>query len=294
MARDTSSGCLGQILLFPLLLIIAGIVDFCSNTQSALINEAKENNQISYYKTYIRKYPKGKYLTESYDSICSIIARENSFDFEYGHFVYRYLSHCESEELRAKLSNLAYDKALEVNTLKEWKLFIHYVHKEYQRDARQKIAKLEAHFWGTERRAWRTASKRKCIASYTEYMERYPHGRNSRRAKKAVIDLTVAKDFAGEHGSLPTMGKLSNRSTSRTSKLYIKNRTNYTLTLLYSGSFSERLIIDSGSTNSIKLPNGVYRVSARVDADNVRPFVGTQKITGGGYQSEYYIQTTRY
>lgn len=291
-SSNAGDGCLGQLIVWGAIVLIFLIVDAYNGSQYAMIKEARERNDVYNYMQYINKHPEGDYVSESCDSIFSILSRDNSYNYTYGKDIYKYISLSKNNDLTKRLSELAYSQAKKDNTIEGWKLFIEHVPGKYQRDASDKISQLDNELWGTERKAWITAETRNTINSYSEYMDRYPKGSHYNTAKKRYIDMTVSNDFRGEHGVLPSMDKVSSKGKRNGSYLSIKNSTSYTLTVLYSGDYSDRLIIEPHSTNSIKLPNGKYRVSAKVDASRVRPFVGTEDLTGGEYSSEYYIQTS--
>jgi hypothetical protein len=108
-----------------------------------------------------------------------------------------------------------------------------------------------------------------------------------------VIDKEVDGIFRGEHGNLPSMERTS-YITGDYSTVSIYNNTSYTLTIRYSGSDSRKINILSRQRSSISLPNGKYRIAASVNASNVRSFAGTENLSGGEYDSNYYIQTSRY
>ena len=72
------------------------------------------------------------------------------------------------------------------------------------------------------------------------------------------------------------------------------NSTSYTLTILYSGPDSKRLVITAGGSSSIHLKNGEYRIAASVSASNVSHYAGDEQLQGGNYSVEYYIRTYRY
>ena len=72
------------------------------------------------------------------------------------------------------------------------------------------------------------------------------------------------------------------------------NGTSYTLTILYSGPDSKRLVINAGGTKSVRLKNGQYRVAASVSAANVSNYAGSENLNGGSYNVDYYISTYRY
>lgn len=164
---------------------------------------------------------------------------------------------------------------------------------EYWRDANARIEEINKSMWGTESTAWKTAQGDNTLAAYNKYLELYPHGVHSKAADKKVIDLSVSNIFSGEHGSLPGMDKTSYSSSGR-NIISVKNDTQYTLTLLYSGTDSKRLVLSPRSSGTVSLPNGTYRVAASVAAANVRSYAGTETLTGGSYDVSYYISTSRY
>ena len=92
---------------------------------------------------------------------------------------------------------------------------------------------------------------------------------------------------------MPAMNKIGYRS-GHFSTVTVTNQTSYEMILLYSGDTeSERLVISRGDTKSVKLPNGSYRISAKVNASNVIPYVGNEDLTGGNYSARYYISHYR-
>lgn len=145
--------------------------------------------------------------------------------------------------------------------------------------------------WATDNSAWQTASSLNNIAAYQKYLDLYPYGKHKSSAESKLIDLQVDATFAGEHGYLPEMDKTSNGSGS-TSTISVYNNTSYTLTLLYSGKESKKLVLSPNSRGSLRLKNGSYRIAASVSASNVQRYAGSETLNGGGYEVEYYISTT--
>jgi hypothetical protein len=148
----------------------------------------------------------------------------------------------------------------------------------------------EQQMWGTESRAWRTATSQGTMAAYNEYLQRYPQGRHKSQADQKIIDLEVqAVINSGDYGYLPPSQRIS-YGTSATSSVHIRNSSGSTITILYSGTRSMRVVLSPHQSQTISLPSGSYRVVAT--APGVRSFYGTENLTGGDYESEYYI--TRY
>lgn len=153
-------------------------------------------------------------------------------------------------------------------------------------------ARMESLEWITDEDAWRTAKKNSDIISFRKYMSLYPNGKYYNEANKIIIDLEVDNVFHGSYGKLPKMDRRgSNRESSR-NIISVENSTSYTLTLLYSGPESKRLIIRPLVTQSITLINGNYRIAAFVNANHVRSFAGNEYLTGGNYHVSYYIKTS--
>ena len=105
--------------------------------------------------------------------------------------------------------------------------------------------------------------------------------------------MEVSRIYAGDHGALPAMDKTS-YGGGTTSYITVSNSTSYTLTILYSGPDSKRLVINAGGTKSVRLKNGQYRGAASVSAANVSNYAGSENLNGGSYNVDYYISTYRY
>ena len=146
--------------------------------------------------------------------------------------------------------------------------------------------------WKTDPEAWANALQFNTAASYKKYIERYPNGTKIKNAEKLFIDKEVDNVFEGDHGALPSMDKTS-QNKGKNSSVSVYNNTSYNLTLLYSGIESKSITISSHSREKISLKSGKYRIAASVDG-NVRSFAGNETLTGGTYDVQYYIVTTRY
>lgn len=99
--------------------------------------------------------------------------------------------------------------------------------------------------------------------------------------------------MGGKYSTLPKMD-VTRKGYGSSSTVKIENQTSYNLTLLYSGPDSKRIIISPKSTKSFSIRNGNYKIAASVDAENVRPFVGSELLDGSFYNASYYISTYRY
>ncbi|MBP6870994.1 MAG: hypothetical protein KBC43_03215 [Bacteroidales bacterium] len=146
-----------------------------------------------------------------------------------------------------------------------------------------------------ERDDWYKASSRNTIASYTAYINSYPNGLYREDAEKKIIDKEVEDIFRGDHGVLPPASRTSYGSSySSTSDVDIYNNTSYTLTVRYSGTESKKIVLSPGRSTNFTIKNGYYKVAASVDAANVQNYAGEETLSGGGYESTYYIETKTY
>lgn len=271
-------------------------------------NATTEYSQEEKYEAYLKRYPNGKYVKEATSFIVDYYAEQplqktsslysssistlSHFESVRDLFPGSDLEHRMDSLIEAKV-NLEYQKALDSETVEGWELYKILVSEKYWRDADQRIEDINSRLWGTDSQAWKTAQKQNTLTAYNRYLELFPKGAHAKAADKKVIDLSVTNIFARDHGTLPGMDRTS-YSSSGSNIITVSNDTQYTLTLLYSGPDSKRLVLSPRSSGSVRLPNGTYRVAASVAATNVRSYAGTETLSGGGYDVSYYISSSRY
>lgn len=271
-------------------------------------NASTEYSQEEKYEAYLKRYPNGKYVKEATSFIVDYYAEQplqktsslysssistlSHFESVRDLFPGSDLEHRMDSLIEAKV-NLEYQKALDSETVEGWELYKILVSEKYWRDADQRIEDINSRLWGTDSQAWKTAQKQNTLTAYNRYLELFPKGAHAKAADKKVIDLSVTNIFARDHGTLPGMDRTS-YSSSGSNIITVSNDTQYTLTLLYSGPDSKRLVLSPRSSGSVRLPNGTYRVAASVAATNVRSYAGTETLSGGGYDVSYYISSSRY
>lgn len=178
----------------------------------------------------------------------------------------------------------------EKGTIKDWERYQKIVPSDYHKDSSEKIEELTAVAWNTDAKAWKQASSANSISAYDKYLSMYPHGKYATIAEKRIVDMGIARTYSGEYGSLPQMDRVRSGNGPK-SVIRVSNNTGYTLTLLYSGADSKRLVISPQGSSSISLHNGTYKVAAYVSASNVRTFAGTEYLQGGEYGVTYYISS---
>lgn len=142
-----------------------------------------------------------------------------------------------------------------------------------------------------ENSLWNIVKQKDDANSYDYFLETFPNSIHQEEAYKLLIERDVAEAFNGEHGILPSMDKGARTGRSY-STLEIENRTEYLLTISYSGPDYKRIKIPPHDKIVVKIGNGYYDVAARVKASNVRPFVGKETLDGSYFSSSFYISST--
>lgn len=320
----SNNGCLVNIVIILLVFVIsfvASYIGFGLNVGEELSRSSKAtdsydslNNQSSikdYSKVVMTHYSNlnstqrkdlmGRYYLMSLDSCSATIGKYsmggyNSRISGLGYLT-DFIEHCpnptykEKAETRiAELVDSLYYVADRKNSYSGWEEYQNAVPSDNYRDSEERKDAADTR-WNNESNAWATAQSLDDVASYERYLSLFPNGKHRKAADKKVIDMTVASTFAGKHGSLPEMDQVRYGGGS-ISYVSVTNSTSYTLTLLYSGTESKRLVLSPNSTGSVRLKNGSYRIAASVDASNVSRYAGTESLNGGSYQVEYYISTT--
>ena len=293
MAND-DLGCLGFIfkLIFPVVVVfvVAGMMDMCSSSQGSMIKDARRDQSIRSYNSYLKTHPNGKYVEEAKKAILKLAKASSADDValldatiekNYDEMLSKELS-----EIRDSIVDVAYAEAKKTDS---WAFYMYQLPEAHWRDAIKQQEQAEKRKWGTESSAWRSANEIQTQYGYTKYLELYPNGKHAKQA----VDWMVNNVYQGSYGSLPSMEKIGYSQSSR-STIRVFNRTEYKLTVLYSGKDSKGLVLQPGTGGEVILPNGSYRVAASVSASNVRSFAGSEHLTGGNYEVSYYIETRRY
>lgn len=97
---------------------------------------------------------------------------------------------------------------------------------------------------------------------------------------------------SGQYSPLPNPQVSGAGDSGRTTaRRIIRNDTAYALHLFMSGPADRKLDLPPGGSSMIDLPAGSYRVAARVDASNVKPFYGVQILESGiEYTSQFFVK----
>ena len=275
--------------IFIIGLAIAAFIYFTKDRDLKAFNNLLERPTIEKCQDFIERYPQSIKVNEA-KKLIEKKYEEELFDAKDSSSLAKFISKysAESKYVRSIYKEEYKKKYIEMarKSLK--------AEKERLKKEREERQKLEMKEWSTENRAWKKASQGGTLDLYNKYLSLYPNGAHSVQAKQKIIDLEVSDVFAsGDYGQLPSMDR-TGYSNSTYSTVSVRNDTQYTLTLLYSGAESKRLVISPHSSKSVSLKSGSYRIVASVDAYNVRNFAGREELMGGSYDVSYYIQTSRY
>lgn len=217
-------------------------------------DELKSSNSISEVKTFLQRFPETRFYQEATEKI-ETIKDKNAWDY-----------------------------ACKINSKSAYNNYKNkFPRGDYTYLVKSKIDKIETDYWNKIKSS-------NSINTIKKYLANYPNGIYKDAAEQKIIDLEVDKIFGGDYGKLPSMSKTS-YGYSSTNTIEIFNNTNYTLTVRYSGPKSVKLVIPAKGKRSTSIPTGNYRVTASVNASHVSNFGGTEYLSGGSYESEFYIQT---
>ncbi|MDU8886323.1 hypothetical protein RXV94_09140 [Yeosuana sp. MJ-SS3] len=158
--------------------------------------------------------------------------------------------------------------------------------KEHEGLARRRLNQLKE---DNKEEAYKNAVASSSSRIWKKFLEDYPDHPEKSNIETLIIELEVNEIFGGEYGDIPSSQFLGERNNVESS-ISIENDTRYTLTLRYSGPDIKKINIPPGETQKVNLKSGEYRVTASVNASNVRNFAGTESLYGE-YSSAYYISS---
>lgn len=129
-------------------------------------------------------------------------------------------------------------------------------------------------------------------SSYTleEFISKHPNHKSVKSFRKKLIELEVDEIFGDRNtGQLPSHDRNSSNFSSY-SEIEIENGTQCNLVVRYSGTDTQMIEIPAGTTRSISMSSGTYRIVASACGSN---YAGTENLQGS-YSTKYYIRTTRF
>jgi hypothetical protein len=138
--------------------------------------------------------------------------------------------------------------------------------------------------------AYESAEQRNSSSAWKEFLSEYPNHNEASSIRKKIIKLEVDEIYGdSETGKMPSFEQY-NYGNSSSSTVKITNNTDCDLVVRYSGTEIEMITIPEGSTRSVSLSSGNYRVAATACGHN---YAGSENLSGD-YASTFYISTTRY
>lgn len=293
MARNDAAGCIGQLLVIPIMVVIGCCVDMCNNSDSSMIKDARSSGHEYEYRHYLDKHPNGEYVQEALDSIYSITLRMEHPEANIER-IYNIANNdgVKGSRIERPIKDFLHKAVIEANSEYYWNKYIEIADEDFVEDAKRRMEELVNATWGTDALAWETAEKSRNASAYKKYMDLYPKGKHYFSAKKKYVQMNVNTASQVEHNELPSMERVSGGGKKTT--ITISNGTSYELSVFYSGPDYETISIPAGSSKSITIPNGTYNIAARVNEHSVRPCYGTETVYGGNYSVSYYISSSRY
>lgn len=268
-------------------------VENLSKQEETVYNRFKNNPSEENFNAYLKDYRHGKFINEVINQYVSVVRDKGPLALNTILSNYPVLAEeAGVKTLISQQSDSLYSIALSIGTRQGWKEYQKSVPTGELRDSEEQIENIDNRDWNTESKAWAKANALGTLAGYYKYTSLYPNGAHYSQANKKIIDLEVDKVMAGEHGELPALDQ-TGYGYGPTSTISVYNNTSYTLTLYYSGSDSKQISISPHGRKSVTLKNGSYRCVASVDGGGVSNHAGTENLTGGSYEVEYYISTYR-
>lgn len=192
----------------------------------------------------------------------------------------QYLSSIDEEELWSIASN-SDDIAISESYISKYPIG-KYISKAIAKRSELEMLKIQ--------KAYDVASMQNTSFYWKKFLEDYPNYDEAPAISKRIIRLEV-DEITGykETGQMPSFNQYGS-SYSSSSTVRITNNTGCALTVRYSGPDVEMILIPVGSTNSVNLTSGRYKIAASACGSN---YAGSESLQGE-YGSTFYISTTRY
>jgi outer membrane protein assembly factor BamD (BamD/ComL family) len=260
-------------------------------------NRIKDFNNVAVFENYLKSFPnsvfkdqatfKLKTLNGSSSSSNSLAIKTPVLSSDNSKIQNRNIPKNESQKLeKSENIDLGADKwfqASALNTVEAYQAFL----KEFPKHKFSPLAKKELVL--LDEQTWMRAKSANNNEAYENYQRLFPTGRYFKEAKKKILDQEVATILAGDYQALPAMNKSESLPGSKLNEITIKNITGFTLVIIYSGPVSEKIEVKDGSMYVVKLPNGQYNITATLNSDLIGSFVGKENLTGGKYETKFFL-----
>jgi outer membrane protein assembly factor BamD (BamD/ComL family) len=134
------------------------------------------------------------------------------------------------------------------------------------------------------------ATTQNTSSAWKKFLENYPNHPQASAIKKKIIQLEVDEILGNSKtGEMPASQQYGSGHSSN-STVEIKNDTGCELTVRYSGPDVKMVTISAGSSQTVYLSSGSYKVAASACGSN---YGGTEDLHGK-YGSSFYITHSRY
>mgnify|MGYP001423597081 CR=1 FL=1 len=144
-----------------------------------------------------------------------------------------------------------------------------------------------------ENQDWKKIKNSNKLNDLRDFLDKYPDGIYFSEINERYVDLKIKKIYEGRHMPMPELiDEEKSSDLSSFPEVSIKNSTNLTITITYSGPSKVFVVIPSRETKTIVLNPGKYKVSA--EAKGVIPFFGEEKLKSGENYSTGWIIERRF
>jgi outer membrane protein assembly factor BamD (BamD/ComL family) len=262
-------------------------------------NAAKSSNTIAAFQKFVSDFPGSEHVADALGIIEELRLGQEWYiatgfntipaleEFLKNNPISKYEQEAQDKIKYLEKYNANWEDVKAENSMESYRSFI----EQYPETAFADLAVIA--ILEIEKAIWENVIEENTIETYQQFIEDHPDSEYAELAEKRIIDLEVDKVFRGNYGQMPSMQKTGYGSKS-TNEIEVYNNTAYTLTVLYSGPASKKIILATRERIEFDLPNEKYRIAASVSATNVSNFAGKEDLSGGSYEIEYYIYTSRY
>lgn len=296
---NTAEGYSDFISRFPLSEYVQEAKSSYANAQSeAEWNRIKDFNNVAVFENYVRSFPNSTFKNQALakaqtlqgpsPSSKSMALKAPATPTTDNSRVQKSLSRQSEPQKVEKPEKIdvgaeKWFQANASNTIEAYQDFL----KEFPKHKFSPLAKKELVL--LDEQTWMRAKSVNTNEAYGNYQKLFPTGRYFKDAKKKMLDQEVATILAGDYQALPAMNKMESLAGAKLNEITIKNITGFTLVIIYSGPVSEKIEVKDGSMFVVKLPNGQYNITATLTSDLIGSFVGKENLTGGKYETKFFL-----
>ncbi|MBX7227848.1 MAG: hypothetical protein K1X55_17565 [Chitinophagales bacterium] len=183
---------------------------------------------------------------------------------------------------------ISWDAAQNNNDIASVDQYLQYYPKgKYSSKARSKKSELKEL---NQQQAYDNAVSQNTSYAWKQFLEDYPNHPKASAIKRKIIQLEVDEIMGNSNtGKMPAFDQYGGYGSDN-SMVELKNNTGCELTVRYSGADVKMVIIPVGSSRSVYLTSGSYKIAASACGAN---YAGNEELHGN-YGSTFYISHSRY